>query len=172
MALALNFLCQINITEDDGCKIQTACIILFTLRLDCDCLADKISDWGLRTENKASCHFFFRLLNLIDTENFSSQRYKSVSLQAVILSSVVKQSFNSLQICTEVIKQLFKIGSKLSLINGRLRNAYIEWVPPYNNNIQVSIVEGKIVIFRITSRAAVTPDITTQCDMGRLGRGN
>ena len=31
---------------------------------------------------------------------------------------------------------------------------------PYNNNIQVSIVEGKIVIFRITSGARLTPDIT------------
>ena len=31
---------------------------------------------------------------------------------------------------------------------------------PYNNSIQVSIFEGKIVIFRITSGARLTPDIT------------
>ena len=36
----------------------------------------------------------------------------------------------------------------------------MEASPPYNNNMQVSIVEGKIVIFRITSGARLTPDIT------------
>ena len=43
--------------------------------------------------------------------------------------------------------------------------------PSYNNNIQVSIVEGKISLFRITSRAVVTPDITTQYDTGKNGTG-
>ena len=36
----------------------------------------------------------------------------------------------------------------------------MEASPPYNNNMQVSIVEGKIVIFRITSGVILTPDIT------------
>ena len=68
-----------------------------------------------------------------------------------------------------------KAGGSVEFVGlGMHIQRYIEWcpsVPPYNNNIQVSIVEGKISLFRITSRAVVTPDITTQYDTGRLGRG-